>query len=39
FLAIPSTSVASEQMFSCAGHINNDVRTSLDPDTVTALMC
>ncbi|CAG8799453.1 28350_t:CDS:1, partial [Dentiscutata erythropus] len=39
FLAIPSTSVASEQMFSCAGRIIDDVRTSLNPDTITALMC
>ncbi|CAG8479192.1 7085_t:CDS:2, partial [Dentiscutata erythropus] len=39
FLAIPSTSVASEQMFSSAGHIIADTRTSLDPDTIAALMC
>lgn len=39
FLAVPATSVASEQMFSCAGRIVDDYRTSLDPETVTALMC
>ncbi|CAG8444337.1 10974_t:CDS:2 [Scutellospora calospora] len=39
FLAIPSTSVASEQIFSCAGRTINDDRVSLDPDTVTALIC
>lgn len=37
-LAIPATSVASEQMFSCAGRIIDDERTSLDPSTITALM-
>ena len=39
FLAIPATSIASEQMFNCARHIIDDYRTSLDPETVTALMC
>lgn len=39
FLAIPSTSVASEQMFSCAGRIIDYDRTSLDHNTVAALMC
>ncbi|CAG8771819.1 5877_t:CDS:2, partial [Racocetra persica] len=34
-----ATSVASEQMFSCAGRIVDDYCTSLDPETVTALMC
>ncbi|CAG8852422.1 13909_t:CDS:2, partial [Gigaspora margarita] len=38
FLAMPATSIASEQMFSCARHIINDYYTSLDPETVTALM-
>ena len=38
-LAIPATSVASEQMFSCAGRIIDDEHTSLDPSTITALMC
>ncbi|CAG8785875.1 21103_t:CDS:1, partial [Cetraspora pellucida] len=39
FLAIPSTSVASEQMFSCTGRIINYNCTSLDHNTVAALMC
>ena len=39
FLAIPASSVASEQMFSCAGRIIDDSRTLLDPDTIAALMC
>ncbi|CAG8856821.1 34854_t:CDS:2, partial [Gigaspora margarita] len=30
--------IASEQMFSCAEHIIDNYRTSLDPDTITALM-
>ena len=39
FLAVPATSVASEQMFSCARCIINNYHISLDPKTVTALMC
>ncbi|CAG8850001.1 33308_t:CDS:1, partial [Gigaspora margarita] len=38
FLSIPATSIASEQAFSCTGHIIDDSRTLLDPDMVTALM-
>ncbi|CAG8790691.1 44513_t:CDS:1, partial [Gigaspora margarita] len=38
-LAIPATSIASEQMFSCAGCIIDDTCTFLDPSTITALMC
>ncbi|CAG8853035.1 6749_t:CDS:2, partial [Gigaspora margarita] len=37
FLAVPATSVASEQMFSCASRIIDNYRTSLDLNTVTAL--
>ncbi|CAG8849173.1 23154_t:CDS:1, partial [Gigaspora margarita] len=39
FLAIPATSIKSEQMFSCTGHVIDDSRTLLDPSTITALMC
>ncbi|CAG8537921.1 2331_t:CDS:2, partial [Cetraspora pellucida] len=39
FLAIPSTSIASKQMFSCADHIIDDDHTSLDHNTVAVLMC
>ncbi|CAG8445656.1 14662_t:CDS:2 [Dentiscutata erythropus] len=39
FLAVPATSVASEQMFICAEHVIDDYCTSLDPETVTVLMC
>ncbi|CAG8759194.1 13676_t:CDS:2 [Dentiscutata erythropus] len=39
FLAIPALSIASEQMFSYAGHIIDYRRTLLDPDTIVALMC
>ncbi|CAG8451058.1 3533_t:CDS:2 [Cetraspora pellucida] len=39
FLSIPATSVASEQAFSCAGHIIDESRTLLDPNTIIALMC
>ena len=39
FLAIPATSVTSEQMFSCAGRIIDDSRASLDVNTIAALMC
>ncbi|CAG8853167.1 13166_t:CDS:1, partial [Gigaspora margarita] len=37
FLAMPATSIASEQMFSCASCIINDYHTLLDPNIVTAL--
>ncbi|CAG8670652.1 20327_t:CDS:2, partial [Dentiscutata erythropus] len=36
FLAIPASSVALEQIFSCAGRIIDDSRTLLDPDTIAA---
>ncbi|CAG8783393.1 29198_t:CDS:1, partial [Racocetra persica] len=39
FLIIPSTSMASEQMFSYAGCIIDNIYTLLDPDTIMALMC
>ncbi|CAG8650534.1 4049_t:CDS:1, partial [Cetraspora pellucida] len=39
FFAIPSTSIASERMFSYASHIIDDDCTSLDHNTVVALMC
>ncbi|CAG8522391.1 21445_t:CDS:2, partial [Racocetra persica] len=39
FLAIPATSITSEQMFSCAGRIIDDNRASLDPNTIAALIC
>ncbi|CAG8826394.1 36510_t:CDS:1, partial [Gigaspora margarita] len=39
FLAIPASSIASEQMFSYAGCIIDDSCTLLDPDTIAALMC
>ncbi|CAG8851269.1 38787_t:CDS:2, partial [Gigaspora margarita] len=39
FLFIPTTSIASEQAFSCAGYIIDNSCTLLDPDTVTALIC
>ncbi|CAG8805209.1 40396_t:CDS:2, partial [Gigaspora margarita] len=37
FLAMPATSIAPEQMFSCTDRIIDDYHTSLDPDTITAL--
>ncbi|CAG8832413.1 30255_t:CDS:1, partial [Gigaspora margarita] len=37
FLAVPATSIALEQMFSCAGHIIDDNYTLLDLDTITML--
>ncbi|CAG8477486.1 15061_t:CDS:2 [Cetraspora pellucida] len=39
FLAIPSTSITSEQMFSCAGRIIDYDCTLLDHNTVAVLMC
>ncbi|CAG8788212.1 21680_t:CDS:2, partial [Dentiscutata erythropus] len=39
FLAIPATSVISEQMFSCTGRIIDDSCTSLDTNTIAALIC
>ncbi|CAG8716253.1 13932_t:CDS:1, partial [Cetraspora pellucida] len=34
FLAVPATSIKSEQIFSCAGYIIDNYCTSLDPETV-----
>ncbi|CAG8732416.1 7173_t:CDS:2, partial [Dentiscutata erythropus] len=39
FLAIPATSVSSEQIFSLAGRIIDNNHINLDPDTIEALIC
>ncbi|CAG8722712.1 8247_t:CDS:2, partial [Racocetra persica] len=39
FLAIPATSVPSEQIFSLAGRIIDDCRINLESNTVEALIC
>ncbi|CAG8836592.1 28663_t:CDS:2, partial [Gigaspora margarita] len=38
FLAIPASSVASEQMFSCADRIIDNSRILLDLDTIATLI-
>jgi len=38
-LMIPATSVASESAFSASGRVLDDFRTSLNPDTLEALVC
>jgi hypothetical protein len=39
YLAIPGTSTTSERMFSQARHITTDIRASLSPLTIQAVMC
>ena len=36
---IPATSVASESAFSASGRVLDDFQTSLNPDTLEALVC
>ncbi|CAG8853102.1 417_t:CDS:1, partial [Gigaspora margarita] len=38
FLSIPVSSIASEQIFSCANHIIDDSHTLLDLDTIAVLI-
>ena len=39
FLAIPVSTVSSESVFSAAGRILGEHRTSLSPETLEALIC
>ena len=38
FLAVPASSAASESVFSTVGHTLTDLRSSLSPDTLRALL-